>query len=168
MKNSCKKESFRVKTVFCVLPALIWTGIIVSFSLQPANVSSDTSLGFLKKIVDMFLPWFSDNLEMLSGGELDMLNTIIRKGAHFTEFMILGILTMLAVKYTVNVNWRNKGLVSIVYCVLVAAADETVQLFVAGRAGRVADVLLDSIGAAAGVGIFQLFSCLGVVRISGK
>ncbi len=36
---------------------------------------------------------------------------------------------------------------------LVAAMDETIQLFVSGRSGQITDVLLDSVGALVGIAI---------------
>ena len=45
---------------------------------------------------------------------------------------------------------------------LVASLDETLQLFVNGRAGRVQDVLIDSAGAL--VGVLVVFICFKVKK----
>mgnify|MGYP001948405098 CR=1 FL=1 len=47
-------------------------------------------------------------------------------------------------------------LLSIFLAFLYACSDEVHQLFVAGRSGQVSDVLLDTIGASVGVGLYYL------------
>ena len=44
------------------------------------------------------------------------------------------------------------------YCFIVAVMDESIQLFVDGRAGRALDVLIDSCGACFGVLIVWMVS----------
>ena len=68
--------------------------------------------------------------------------------------MILGVLSSLALKY---MKLGQKVIAGLGYCILVASLDETLQLFVSGRAGRVMDVLIDSTGATTGIVIVFLF-----------
>lgn len=127
---------------------LLWTLVIFSFSLQCADTSTDLSLGFIKNVLDLFSPGVWEKLNSLYLTHLDLIHTIVRKGAHFTEYMILGMLASLAANRTgVPYSWS----VAFGYCVLVAAVDETIQRFVEGRYGCVRDVFIDSSGAAVGV-----------------
>lgn len=75
-------------------------------------------------------------------------NFLVRKTAHFTEYFVLGLITSQALdpKRTLS---RGALTAAAVLCAFVPAVDETIQLFVAGRSGQVADVLLDCSGAVA-------------------
>ncbi len=129
---------------------LIWTAVIFSFSLQSGEVSGDLSGSVLEAILGFFMPGVLESPE-----KLELFHLILRKCAHFTEFMILGVLSSIALKY---MKAGYKGIIGLGYCVLIASLDETLQLFVSGRAGRVRDVLIDSAGAL--VGIVVVFVCL--------
>ena len=129
---------------------LIWTALIFSFSLQSGEVSGDLSGSVLEALLGFFMPGVLESPE-----KLELFHLILRKCAHFTEFMILGVLSSIALKY---MQIGYKSIIGLGYCVLIASLDETLQLFVSGRAGRVQDVLIDSAGALAGIVI--VFICL--------
>ena len=129
---------------------LIWTAVIFSFSLQSGEVSGDLSGSVLEALLGFFMPGVLESPE-----KLELFHLILRKCAHFTEFMILGVLSSIALKY---MKIEYKSVVGLGYCVLIASLDETLQLFVSGRAGRVQDVMIDSAGAL--VGIVVVFICL--------
>ena len=122
---------------------LLWVAVIFSFSFQPADASSHMSSSVLQKL-------FAWLLDSMSQEQLDFWHTVLRKCAHFAEFFILGLLvttTLLEIKGKLLV------LLAIALCVCVASVDETIQLFVDGRSGRVVDVLLDSVGSIVGISI---------------
>ena len=129
---------------------LIWTAVIFSLSLQSGEVSGDLSGSVLEALLGFFMPGVLESPE-----KLELFHLILRKCAHFTEFMILGVLNSIALKY-MKVGY--KSIIGLGYCVLIASLDETLQLFVSGRAGRVQDVMIDSAGAL--VGIVVVFVCL--------
>lgn len=130
------------KLIFTII-TLIWTAVIFSFSLQSGDISGDLSGSVLETLLRFFMPSALDKPE-----QLELLHLVLRKCAHFTEFMILGVLSRNALKY---MKLQYKGMAALVYCVIVASLDETLQLFVSGRAGRVQDVLIDSAGAMTGI-----------------
>ncbi len=71
---------------------------------------------------------------------------LLRKIAHFTEFMTLGML----------LGWglgmlRKKPFFGILPGCFAAVIDETIQSFIPGRSPGLADVLLDTAGATAGI-----------------
>lgn len=77
-------------------------------------------------------------------------NLLVRKAAHFTEYMVLGILVSHAMLSAAP--WQKKRLlVAAIVLVLVPSIDETIQLFVPGRCGAVTDVMIDCSGATCGV-----------------
>lgn len=146
------------KNIYIAL-TLLWTVIIFSFSLQPGEVSSDMSQGFGRWLLQTFAPWLLDYMESLSPEQLEYLHFLLRKCAHFTEYFILGVLAISAVYQT---KFSNKWRYALLYGVLVAAIDETIQRFVPERAGRLADVFLDSSGVFFGIIcylLFKKFSC---------
>ena len=137
------------RLIFAIL-TLIWTAVIFSFSLQPGEMSGELSGSVLETILGFFMPGVLENSE-----QLELFHLILRKCAHFTEFMILGVLSRITLEY---MELRYKGVCGLGFCVTVATLDETLQLFVSERAGRVQDVLIDSAGAL--TGILVVFICL--------
>ena len=140
MKN--KKLIFSIATI-------IWTAVIFAFSLQSGDISGDLSGSVVETIISFFMPGILDNPE-----QLELFHLILRKCAHFTEFMILGVLARNAMRY---MKVQFKGISTMAFCVSIAAVDETLQLFVSGRAGRVQDVLIDSAGALVGIVVVVIY-----------
>lgn len=77
-------------------------------------------------------------------------NFLVRKAAHFTEYMVLGIVAMQAFRPHRSSS-AARLLATALFLVLIPSLDETIQLFVSGRAGQVTDVLIDCSGALTGV-----------------
>lgn len=137
-------EKFKNKLAY--LPAIIWMIIIFCFSHQSASQSSDLSVGILGYTIDII-----KNSLNIAINE-DLLHTVIRKGAHFMEYLILAVFVMFGL--TKN-NVSNPFFKSVIICALYSMTDEFHQLFVAGRSGRVFDVLVDISGAALGTFIYS-------------
>ncbi len=139
------------KAVVFTLLTLLWTAVIFSFSMQPANVSVGLSGGLLQH----FLNWFYG----LTGVHLpaDLVHTIIRKTAHFCEFFLLGVFSFQASRYLFEkmlIKWP-----ALLYGALVAVADECIQFCTgAGRAMRVADMILDTCGVVTAVVMMALLT----------
>ena len=112
----------------------------------------------LEALLGLFMPGVLESPE-----KLELFHLILRKCAHFTEFMILGVLSSVALKY-MHVGYRS--IIGLGYCVLIASLDETLQLFVSGRAGSVQDVLIDGSGAL--VGVLVVFICFKVIKCIEK
>ncbi len=124
------------------IPLILWMIIIFYFSHQPVNESSQLSEGISKPIVE--------KLESIIKTDIveEKFDYLIRKIAHFTEYMILGILMYIAS----SKNNRNKKVLwCILLCALYAITDEVHQAFVPGRAPRVFDVLIDTAGSITGI-----------------
>ena len=130
------------KIVFTII-TFAWVAVIFGFSLQPGKVSGDLSGSLTAKIMGVLVPGISDN-----SSRLQFWNLVFRKFAHFSEYFILGTWSAVTLRQ-MQVRYRNAA--GICFCILVAAIDETIQLFVEGRVGSPLDVLLDSTGAVAGI-----------------
>ena len=137
------------KIIFAIF-TLLWVAVIFSFSLQPGEVSGDLSGSFLRKVLEWFVPGVFEKLETMPQEQLDMWHMILRKCAHFTEFAVLGVLSSLTLLQS---KVSRRVLMAMAVCLVVASMDETLQLFVDGRAGRVVDVMIDGAGALAGIGM---------------
>ena len=75
---------------------------------------------------------------------------VVRKMAHFCEYMLEGFLLMLCMRvYTRQCIWHIS--VPMLGGVLTALTDETIQIFSPGRSSQVTDVWLDSAGVLAGI-----------------
>lgn len=119
----------------------IWMIIIFLMSSFDATESTNQSNFIVNIITNIFK---IENIELLS--------FIIRKLAHFTEYLILGFLT---------INMLNKNdiskkyLLSILICIIYAISDELHQSFVPGRSCQLVDVTIDFIGALTGIFIYK-------------
>ncbi len=110
---------------------LIWMIIIFLFSNQ-AN-SGEITHNVIQNIIP--LPTNITNI----------INFIIRKMAHLTEYFILAILTINLLKeYTTKQNIII--IVSIIFCFTYATTDEFHQSFIANRTSSFKDVLIDTTG----------------------
>jgi VanZ family protein len=78
--------------------------------------------------------------------DLGSWDTILRKLAHLVEYAVLGALLARAT--------RRPGL-AVALAAVYAATDEVHQLFVEGRHGSPIDVGIDTVGALAGVLVWQ-------------
>lgn len=127
---------------------LLWVAVIFSFSLQPADTSSQLSLGVGQWLIELLPEAFADKLLFMPQEQLEFLHTLLRKAGHFSEYLILSMLSMFTVLQS---ELRHKIWIALGFCLLVASADETIQLFVSGRSGQVSDVVLDLVGALCGI-----------------
>ena len=140
---------FTIALIGCIV-------FIFSNSLQIADVSEGASgrvLGILQGILrHLGLPGAADRLTM----------HIVRKLAHFCEYLLEGFLLMLCLRvYTrhffKHVSWPMLG------GLLTALTDETIQLFVPGRSGQVTDIWIDFSGVMTGLLVGLIL--LGLIRM---
>ncbi len=127
-----KKEKY-----LWVLP-VIWMAVIFMFSHQPSDSSAQLS-GRLTHIIEAIAKFINIDTEKID------LHLIIRKGAHFTEFAILGFLLFIAI-FPSSRTVIKAGIMSQLIGMGYAVLDEVHQLFVPGRSCQVTDMLIDSCG----------------------
>ena len=136
------------------LLAIVWMCIIFAFSSQPAEESSEVSIGFSYRMVSsagifFHLPWDEEEFRRIANA----IEGYIRKAAHMTEYAILSVLLYLWLE-----NWQltlaKRSVIAVFLAMIYAASDEFHQLFVQGRSGSVRDVMIDSAGAILGILVF--------------
>lgn len=70
-------------------------------------------------------------------------------------YLVLGIFVINAFVVS-GIRGYKAFFFSLIFCLLYAASDEIHQLFVQGRGAKATDVLIDSIGALIGIGIYNI------------
>lgn len=139
------------------LLVILWMAFIFYMSSQPAGISDDMSKGVTKVIIQVVDSIYPLDIETSSLQLwVDRFNHSVRKLGHVTEYLILGTLVANACKKS-GVKGYKLFLYSFAFCAAYAVSDELHQYFVPGRGPGLRDVLLDSGGAAVGIGISRLF-----------
>lgn len=132
-------------------------GMIFLFSSQTGPQSGLISSGITAWVLEIVVPDFGN----LSGVEQEALlanvGLFVRKLAHFSEYALLGFSLILHIcqlqkKNRVHLPWLWAWGIGTLY----AASDEFHQGFVAGRGPSVRDVMIDSAGVIAGVGVLLI------------
>lgn len=155
---------------------ILWMIVIFAFSAQPAQQSSQTS----GTVAYQITKWQNSLFHQGKTGEelyalANSMQFAIRKSAHMGEYAILAFLLCLHMSYyrfspkksskhnaaslpSTKRPLDTKRLIflSLTITAGYAATDEFHQLFVPGRACRVMDVCIDSLGGAFGIIFFLI------------
>ena len=139
-----------IKFILIVLCMLL----IFSFSTDNSEESSSKSDGLIVKISEIFTGRKLKENER--NKYIDKYVVLVRKSAHFTIYLILGLLILSFIREFRVVDYRAV-LLSVFLTFLYSCSDEVHQLFVPGRSGEFLDVLLDSVGALSGCLLYTLY-----------
>lgn len=125
--------------------------MIFQFSADNAEKSSAISVRVTKAVINFYYKLTGQTGGGIPiPGAVDAMEGVIRKIAHFTEYMLVGFLS-----YGILQMWIVKKRVSIVIVIiqliLSGAVDEIHQYFVPGRYASVKDVFIDTAGGIAGI-----------------
>ncbi|PYZ92673.1 VanZ family protein [Salipaludibacillus keqinensis] len=151
-------NDMKVSKIFSWTSVLLWMGLIFYLSHQPATESNELSTGITQMILQAV-----ETLVPFATIDINSFNFFIRKSAHFVAYLVLGVLTIHALRQS-GVYGAKSVVTTFVICVAYAISDEVHQLFIPGRSGEVRDVVIDSAGAGTGIGLYffvrALFTCL--------
>ena len=167
----------RLHYIFVTL-TIIWMAVIFIFSSQNGETSSNTSGKVVDVVLDISVPDFDNYSEAKQNEILGVVSLIVRKGAHFTEFAILGFLCLSTLITKKMKHCHNKSeyyslfknnflrlcLYSSIFTCFYAITDEFHQSFVANRAPAFLDVCIDTSGGLTGISI----SCILIYLFSKK
>lgn len=136
--------------------AAVWMCVIFFFSAQAKEESSAVSGGVSYRLVDVTGLLLRLNIDEEQIREIvNVIEGFVRKGAHMAEFAVLAVLLYLWIN-----RWQiarlRRACAAVGLAALYACSDEIHQLFVPGRAGRIFDVMVDSVGALTGMMLFLL------------
>ncbi len=138
--------------ILLLILTAVWLITIFAFSAKPASESMKQSDGIVDYLIRVFMPDY-DSLSAERQTDIsDTLSTVVRKGAHMSEYAVLSII-LYAVLSKWNVTERRllRAIGAWGGAVLFAVTDEFHQLFVPGRSGELTDVLIDGGGALIGI-----------------
>ncbi len=129
-----------------VIPAVFIMILIFCFSAQEAEESTITSTAVGRFVVELQMGITGTDIppELIEKRAVE-IDEYVRKGAHMTEYAILGLallfpFTCFQVKSTIG--YFIASMIGVVY----AASDEFHQTFVRGRSGCIRDVVIDATG----------------------
>jgi len=124
------------------LPAFTWAALIFVFSTDA--FSAGNTAGILELTLRYFFPALSDD-------NIRLIHSLIRKLGHFSEYFVLAVLVMHALrKETGERLYPRRLALGVALTALYAVSDEFHQAFVPSRAASIADVLLDIFGGICG------------------
>lgn len=133
---------------------VLWLFLIFFLSDQPAIQSKNFS-GQVAETIIKAIVWLL-NLDIDIKELVNIYDHWTRKLAHVTIYFVLGFL-VITVLIKTNISRRKASISAILFCIFYAMTDEIHQTFVFGRGGQVSDVLIDTIGASLGIGIFYIY-----------
>lgn len=153
------RQKIAVSTVAAILLVLLYF-MIFAFSGQNGEESGSLSAMISEKCAELLNAisgkhWTQSVIESMA----IYFEHPIRKLAHFSEYACMGVLL-----YGIWRPWMEKGrklyLLITLWVFVSAGADEFHQLFIPGRYGCFADVLLDTCG-----GVFGLLVCILIEKL---
>jgi len=101
---------------------------------------------WLPPVLWMILIFWASSFHTLRASPVNWQDFVIRKIAHFLEYLILFVLFFRAFKGTTKLYSSIIYYLSFIISFLYAASDEFHQTLVAGRSGMIRDILIDTIG----------------------
>ena len=128
--------------LICIILCLI---TIFMLSSEDSKESNNTSKEIINKSVNTYEN--VTNKDVDNKKVVKTLNYPVRKLAHYTIYLILGIFVYL---YMSTTKVDNKVIISIVFCLMCAIFDETHQMFT-GRTSKALDVLIDTLGSSTSI-----------------
>lgn len=154
------ERQLRMKKVITVIAVCLLIAVYIMiflFSADDAAESSSLSVAVTRKLMNLYYHFFSGNNNAVLTVPVvtDDAEAIVRKMAHFTEYMAVGFLS-----FGIAVMWMQRikvGIVAVTLQVFLSAGlDEIHQYFVPGRYASFRDVLIDTAGGIAGIMIVFL------------
>ena len=124
--------------------------MVVIFAASTDMMSAEHTSRFIAP----FLRWLMPDISLATIGAVQLF---VRKGAHLTEYAILGALLLRAFGSEAKSAWKyvvGAWIVAVIW----AGLDEFHQAFVASRTGSPIDVVIDATGALIGLTLYWLFT----------
>ncbi len=131
------------------MPILAW--MLVIFGASTDLGSAEHTSRFLIPV----LRWLDPQISFAA---IAAVQLFVRKAAHVTEYAILALLLLRALRACVRVTFARQAAIVLVVAGLYAATDEFHQSFLPSRTASSRDVLVDCCGAALGLLGYRFFA----------
>lgn len=139
-----------MKKILTIL-IILWMATIFILSNQKAQDSKQLSNSFIAKTIIKIYEMKNGEISEKKKIEIkENYSFIVRKAAHFTIYLILGLLVSVVLTERCF-TLKEIVLYSILICMAYAASDEIHQIFVSGRSCELRDVLVDTCGSTIGI-----------------
>ena len=146
-----------------ILTTILTVGIMImifAFSMENAEQSDLRSGVFSRTVISIIHPDYNRMAPEQQKTIYDSIQHLVRKSAHFTEYLLLGFMIRLCLE-----SWFGNRMKKIFALPLIglaagtayACTDEMHQLLIDGRSGQWTDVLVDGSGVLTGVLLGTLF-----------
>ena len=142
-----KKRLLLLRWIYGTL-CVAMMAVIFWFSAMTARESAAVSGKVTQVAVEVVYPEYRSLPKPQKTGAFNVMQHIVRKSAHLTEYAILGMFLMLLFS---TFRIRLRPLWALLSAAAYAATDEWHQAFVMGRGPMFTDVLIDSSGALLGI-----------------
>ena len=143
-----QKKSPVALRIISILLLIGWMGLIFYLSHQTADDSSLLSGGLIRKVASFVFPNLNEtSLESL----VSSLQFIVRKGAHFSMYGVLGVLAFVTLVTYSKIHLALRSVFSFLISALYSMSDEYHQTFIKGRSGEIRDIIIDCAGALSGI-----------------
>ena len=155
-RTGWQKTWVRMATTLLTAAVMI---MIFFFSTENGNESDRRSGVISMAVIRLIHPEYEQMDEEAMKDIYDGVQHIVRKCAHFTEYMMLGFMIRLCVESWFGNRKRGRGCLGVAASgagILYACTDEAHQMAIEGRMGAWADVLVDAGGVLAGAVIGTL------------
>lgn len=145
------------KKLFHSILVIIWMLVIFNFSSQNGYKSTKTSDVVTSMVVNVTTSVTNKDIPREEvKKKVEDSTFLVRKTAHFTEYLILGILVLQLLSDYTKINKRML-IVSLIICYLYAVSDEVHQIFISGRTAKVLDTFIDGAGSLVGIAIYSIY-----------
>ena len=158
IKEWFKQENRRklIISTIMLLFIIAWMILIFQFSCMNSKDSDKVSSETVVTNKIGATHSYSTHNDILNASKV--LNPLMRKVAHFSEYFILGVLIIIFLNYVIeNKKYIIVFLISLVICALYATSDEFHQVFISGRSGQAVDVCIDTLGALTGIILYSTY-----------
>ena len=130
---------------------ILWMLIIFLLSNQKAQDSKELSNSFISNTIIKVYEMKNGEITQQKKIEIkENCSFIVRKAAHFTIYLILGLLVSVAlIKKCLSL--KEIIIYGVLICMAYATTDEIHQIFVSGRSGEIRDIIIDTCGSTVGI-----------------
>ncbi len=146
-----------MKKKFNICLLVFWLVVIFLLSNQDSGKSQHLSDNLIGKGVDIVASITKQEITPTKKVTIvENMSDKVRSLAHFTEYLILGILVINVLKDYYKLDYKI-WLYGLLFCILYAIGDELHQLFISGRSFQYGDIIVDTLGSILGsFGFFKL------------
>ena len=145
------------KKIFHTILVIIWMVIIFNFSSQNGPKSTKTSDVVTSMVVNVTTSVTNKDIPREEVKQrIEDSTFIVRKMAHFTEYLILGILVLQLLSDYTKINKRVL-IISFLICYFYDISDEIHQIFIPGRTAKVLDTFIDGTGSLVGIILYSIY-----------